>query len=145
MTDDSYSPVGSYDPDTEDNEVRAIKRPSWSIPQTPLAQSALSACGRQFFKGNNKKVEFASWKEIEEKTLGEDDESYLYTEWVKSRIEYVAKFNSTRLSLLFDNLMRQINNNEKRIDWIIKNRNRVLAKRQVYGKDELEKLLISNK
>lgn len=132
--------IGTFDPD--ENDTQAVKEPAWKTPKTELGKSMLSACGRKKFKD---RTEQRAWKTIEEKTLGFTEEDYLYLQWVKSRIQLWREKNSKSIVRPLNTLISHINNEDWRIDWTSKNRERLLKARQQIGATELEKQILTIK
>lgn len=117
--------VGTFDPDNEGSEQPKI--PAWKKPKTELAKSAIGAIpSRKYFKD---KPEKKRWDTIEQKSMGEDEASFLFRKWVEHKIAYVAKANAHTITRSFSNLLAQIENDDWRIEWIAKNRNRLLKER----------------
>jgi hypothetical protein len=131
--------VSAYDPDEEEGAPVA-KRPAWQTKYSETAGKALKACGRKYFKDRNERK---TWNLIEEKMSGENDEDYLYRCWVLDRIARTVKNNAHGITRSFTNLMAQVNNDDWRVDWITKNRTRLLKERQTIGKQTLTKSLLS--
>lgn len=122
-------PVGYYDPDWSSGGGQ--KRPSWATPKTKLAQDALAICGRKYFHGQTKHLsEFSDWDKIEQRTMGADEDSFLYKMWVMSCMEWAKKMNIKGIVITFGTVLKMINNDENKIDFIAKNKERLLKERK---------------
>lgn len=119
------TPLGTFDPDEE--EATQPKQPAWMRPKTQLDTNGLAACRRKKFLT---RVERKRWEVIQAKTLGANEEDYLYLCWVKYKIEAVAKHNAKTIQRNFGNLMAQIENEDARMEWTGKNRKRLLTDRR---------------
>jgi len=110
--------------------------PKWATPETPLAIRALHACGRTRYKKVKGKGEKTQWKVIEKAMMpltGGITSKYP-TEWVENRIEIAENMNGRKrggapftggVIVTFPNLLKSIQNEEKKIDWVAKAEERV--------------------
>ena len=133
--------VGTFDPDwvTENDN-----RPAWATPKSPLAIEALQICGRKYFRGQTKhQSEFALWEKIECKTIGASDECFLQREWIKSIFEWVRKMNIKGTVITFPVMIKMIADNDRRIDYLGKNENRLLKSRKENIPDFAKRVEIS--
>lgn len=120
-------PVGYYDPD--EGMEYGKKKPRSLLAKTDLQKELLRICGYKsgYFKDTDQRNAF---KKIEEKANGETEEQYLYREWILHNFE-IAKINNRKIiTRNVANVMRMIGNEERRIDWTIANRKRLLEKRK---------------
>ena len=115
-----------FDPD--DDDLLPGIRPGWSKTKTDLQKKALGACERTYFKSPSERKR---WNALEEKTRGATDEQILFVEWIKHNIELCEKANSRQITRVFATLLTMCENNERRIDWITSNREKVLADRKI--------------
>ncbi len=113
------------------DQEQAGTLPKWATPETPLAIRALHACGRTRYKkvkGNGEKTQ---WKLIEKAMmpLTSGITSKYPTEWVENRIEIAENMNGRKrggapfsggIKVTFPNLLKAIQNEEKKTDWVAK-------------------------
>jgi len=117
-------PIGLFDPDEDDANPRV--RPGWSKPKTELQRSALASCNRRWFKSSGERRE---WNALEQKALGGTQESIMHQEWIKHNIQLCVTANSRRPERSFTILIKMIQNEDRKVDWIVANRDKVLAAR----------------
>jgi hypothetical protein len=121
--------LGGYDPDGE--AFGAAKHPAWSIPKSDLAKRALAACGRKYFHGHTKHdSEFERFDAHEQRALGANDDSYLYRKWIENGIQWAETTNVKGIEIAFPTVLLFLDNNERRIDWIARNKKRLLEERK---------------
>jgi hypothetical protein len=143
------TPVGTYDPDWVAGNQ---SRPAWAVPKTPIAIEALRVCGRSYFRGQTKhNSEFALWEEQERKIIGASDECFLQRAWIKNVIEWAREKNKQGTIITFPVLLKMIADDDRRIDFMGINRERLLkarknnipefAKRIEVGKSTLQRIL----
>ena len=122
------TPVGTYDPDwVEGNTVH----PAWATPKSPLAIEALKVCGRKYFHGQTMhNSEFALWEEQARKTIGASDEHFLQRAWIKNVIEWARGMNKQGIKITFPVLLRMIADDDRRIDFLGINKERLLKDRK---------------
>jgi hypothetical protein len=117
------------DPDEEFHIGQA--HPAWSIPKTELARQALTVCGKKYFAGQRKaNSEFEEWDRLEQKAIGATEESYLFKRWILECIEWAKSKNRFQVDVRFVQMMHLIENNDKRIDTVSRNRNKWLTERR---------------
>ena len=119
-------PIGFYDPDADPKEEARLKKKS-SLPKTELAKLAFAACRRTYFKmGTDEKKR---WKAIEAPTLGASQEDIMILEWIKHNIGLAREANKMQTVRSLGWLMSACENQDRRSDWIVANRDRVLKER----------------
>lgn len=132
-------PVGNYDPD---HDEQPAKRPAWSKPKTPLAVRLLKACRRKYFSSREERKK---WNIIEGKTIGENDDSFLHRKWVEKCIGEWEVHNKNGLVRILPALLSYMDNDDRRNDWIAKNKAEILKNRKKEGLSDLETKLLSFK
>lgn len=124
--------VKSYDPDDDDVNYSRKKKPASWQGKTKLQKALLEACGRtsNYFSSKQEKQAFVKHEEY---ALGERTDSYLYRKWIEYNIEKAKIFNKKIVTRTVSNVIRAIDNEEIRIDWIARNRKRLLKERKTFS------------
>ena len=133
----NYRNLGLFNDFDPDAEEVPVKRPAWQTPKDQQGIRALKACGRQYFTngvfaiGDGETLrEDKHWKAIHERTLGATDECIMFSAWVDSCIDWAKKKNTPRITMMFPNLIKYINNTDKATDWIARNYEAVMKSRK---------------
>jgi hypothetical protein len=116
----------TYDPDSDEENPKV--RPAWSKTKSELQKAALLACHRVYFKSREERKR---WNLLEEKTRGATDEEIMFAAWIKHNTTLCANANSLQLVRTFDTLLAMIGNEERRKDWVAKNRKEVFLNNKV--------------
>lgn len=127
------SPMGYYDPDLVTNSG-GQKRPAWSIPtEGSLADEAMKTCPpKKYFAGTSKRTsdEYKKWDKIQQMAMGADDESYMFKMWVYECFRWPKSQNIRGTHVSFGMLTGSILDDNRRTEWIARNRVKVLAGRK---------------
>ena len=105
----------------EDGGEIRTHRPSvqkWKIPRNEFERRILASCKRKYFADRG---EVYDTHKIHKAmiSLKRDGVLSIYpTEWVESCIAFAERQNRLRIQVLFPNLLKYINNEEKKTDWI---------------------------
>lgn len=135
------TPVGSYDPDADDRVTGLQKaRPKG---KTDLQRSALLATGHRtqqgeagLFGSNDQKKRFRA---IEDRALGADEESRMIAAWMRHNIKLAADANKFMTIRSMWWLLAAMENEDRMIDWISANRQRVLKEEHEFVKDMFDR------
>lgn len=117
--------IGAYDPDGEENTQ---VRPAWSKPKDDLDTAALKACGRQYFKSS---TERKVWRALRDKAQGATEEDIMYSAWMEHNVGLCrdANIKMKHIVRVFATLISMIENDQRRIDWVAANRERIMKER----------------
>ncbi len=129
--------VGCFDPDAD--ERGETSRPKRPVRVSELQEKALRAT--RHISGTGATTYFSSrehvkrFKALEEKARGADTEGFLFRKWMEYHIEKVAESNKKEMLFSMGNLIKRMENEDRRIDWTAANRKRLLAQRMESAKD----------
>lgn len=120
-------PVGYYDPDGGGYENMMRKS---LTAKTSLQEKALLACRRTSLRFKNV-AERKAFKDLETHGLGATNDAIVYVAWMEHNIQLVVDANAKKLQRTMTTLIKMIGNNDRRADWEVHNRDKVLKERAV--------------
>ncbi len=116
--------VGFCDPDAD--ERGETSRPKRPVHVTELQEAALRATRHVSRTGAttyfSSKEHVKRFKALEEKARGAGDEGFLFKKWMEYNIRYVATINEKTMVIGMGNLLKRMENEDRRIDWMAANR-----------------------
>ena len=126
MRDPVYEEIGD-DGDEKQEKVYAWMKPNDHRPTDVLL---LVACGRTRMRFKSQ-TERNRWKALQEKALGADDDSVMFDAWIKHNIDLAKKVNQSerRIVRTVPWVCSAIENQERQVDWVAANRERILQER----------------
>lgn len=95
-------------------------------PKTPLQVSLLAVSKASRFSSTNER---RRWKKLEDKAAGADPDSRVFKAWLIHCIAWATKKNRPVIYMPFTSAIGLAENEQKRENWIIKNRENVLKKK----------------
>jgi hypothetical protein len=111
----------------EEESRSPARKPRKLLGSTDLQRAALAATGRSIY-GFRDNDQWKAFSKLEEFAKGADDESRMWNAWIKYRIDQTAHFNVKVVNVPLDQLIYRIGMQDKREEWFMDNRAKVLKK-----------------